>query len=279
MPPTRSLSVGFLIRFSSSCPCAVLMSITPRSAIVRHASASASVPTSSTMITSGMWFSTASIMTRCCWLGSGTCIRRAEPMAGCGTSPSPPISLEVSTMTTRFRKSSLSTRAISRITVVLPTPGRPRKRMLSLASSRSWTISMCPVTARPTRQVRPTTFPLRLRMQLIRCKVPSTPARLSPPNSPKASQAASRSSQDTSSSHRISDSPSPRKRASGRRPMSRMTSSRVERCGWLITRSRMRGGKTPIIASMSSCTITLPSSSATTWSLLPEMAAAAAIGT
>lgn len=128
-----------------------------------------------------------------------TCMRRALPMAGCGTSPSPPISLEVSTMTTRLCSSSGgtvaegegrwrckgerasggkasgappaaqhiaaqlcrsrqarvhsrsglkapapapaaagacpgaglspdSTRAISRMTVVLPTPGRPRNR-------------------------------------------------------------------------------------------------------------------------------------------------------
>ena len=35
----------------------------------------------------------------------------------------------VSTMTTRLCKSSASTRAISLITVVLPTPGRPKKRM------------------------------------------------------------------------------------------------------------------------------------------------------
>ena len=41
-------------------------------------------------------------ITLCCCEGSGTCMRRAPPMAGCGTSPSPPISLEVSTMTTRF---------------------------------------------------------------------------------------------------------------------------------------------------------------------------------
>lgn len=101
-------------------------------------------------------------MTLCCWDGSGTCIRRAPPMAGWGTSPSPPISLDVSTITcanrlhpyiphpsrhflpqanqsedlvraegvhtTRFFKSSDRMRAISRITVVLPTPGRPRKR-------------------------------------------------------------------------------------------------------------------------------------------------------
>ena len=67
-------------------------------------------------------------MTLCCMLGSGTCMRRAPPMAGWGTSPSPPISLEVSTITTRLWSSSDSTRAISRITVVLPTPGLPRKR-------------------------------------------------------------------------------------------------------------------------------------------------------
>jgi hypothetical protein len=135
------------MRFSSSCPCAVPTSCTPRSAMLRQASASASVPISSTMTTSGlhkgpdstcqegtraqpeptcalysmwpwhvcpqaggraflyacrsdsahMWFSTASTMTRCCCDGSGTCMRRAPPMAGCGTSPSPPISLEVST--------------------------------------------------------------------------------------------------------------------------------------------------------------------------------------
>jgi hypothetical protein len=35
-----------------------------------------------------------------------TCMRRAPPMAGCGTSPSPPISLEVSTITTRLCSSS-----------------------------------------------------------------------------------------------------------------------------------------------------------------------------
>jgi hypothetical protein len=60
-----------------------------------------------------MWFSTASIMTWCCRAASGTCMRRAPPMAGCGTSPSPPISFEVSTMTTRRPRSSDSTRAIS----------------------------------------------------------------------------------------------------------------------------------------------------------------------
>jgi hypothetical protein len=44
-----------LMRFSSSCPCAVPTSCTPRSAMLRQASASASVPISSTMTTSGLW--------------------------------------------------------------------------------------------------------------------------------------------------------------------------------------------------------------------------------
>jgi hypothetical protein len=47
-----------------------------------------------------------------------TCIRRACPTHGCGTSPSPAISLDVSTMSTLHR--SASTRAASRTTVVFP---------------------------------------------------------------------------------------------------------------------------------------------------------------
>ena len=54
-----------------------------------------------------------------------TCMRRARPMPACAMSPSPPISLEVSTITTRLLCASDSNRAISRITVVFPTPGRP----------------------------------------------------------------------------------------------------------------------------------------------------------
>ena len=46
MPPTKSDNVGFLIRLSSRRPWAVAMRVTPRSAMVRHASASASVPIS-----------------------------------------------------------------------------------------------------------------------------------------------------------------------------------------------------------------------------------------
>mmetsp|Transcript_45619 Transcript_45619/g.87249 ORF Transcript_45619/g.87249 Transcript_45619/m.87249 type:complete len:305 (+) Transcript_45619:729-1643(+) len=230
-PPTRSDSVGFLMRFSRSCPCAVPTSCTPRSAMVRQASASASVPISSTMITSGMWFSTASIITRCCSDGSATCMRRAPPIAGWGTSPSPPISLEVSTMTTRLFSSSESTRASSRITVVLPTPGRPRKRMESLPSNKSRIISTCPVTERPTRHVRPTMFPRRLRMQLMRCKVPGIPALLSPPNSPMDPVASASSSSEISSSRRNCTADAPRKRASGLRPRSNTTSNSSARSG------------------------------------------------
>lgn len=73
-------------------------------------------------------------MTWCCLDASATCIRRAPPMAWCGTSPSPPISLEVSTITTRLCSSSERVRAISRMAVVLPTPGRPRNRTGRLAA-------------------------------------------------------------------------------------------------------------------------------------------------
>ena len=95
-PPTRSFSVGFFRRFSSVCPCAVAIICTPRCEMVRAACASSSVPISSTTITSGVWFCTASMSTWCCESGLGTCMRRAAPMPGCGMSPSPPISFEVS---------------------------------------------------------------------------------------------------------------------------------------------------------------------------------------
>lgn len=54
-----------------------------------------------------------------------------------------------------------------------------------------------PDTARPTRQVRPTTAPLRLRRALMRCSVPGMPALLSLPNSPTVVAAASSSSRHT----------------------------------------------------------------------------------
>src|SRR6266487_1983501 len=56
-------------------------------------------------------------------------------------SPSPPISFEVSTMTTRLRSSSASRRAHSRSIVVLPMPGRPSSRMLWPLTTMSQMIS------------------------------------------------------------------------------------------------------------------------------------------
>mmetsp|Transcript_4807 Transcript_4807/g.13885 ORF Transcript_4807/g.13885 Transcript_4807/m.13885 type:complete len:208 (+) Transcript_4807:1659-2282(+) len=207
-----------------------------------------------------MWFSTASIITRCCCEGSGTCILLAPPIAGCGTSPSPPISLLVSMMTTRLCNSSLSTLAISRITVVLPTPGLPKKRIELGESTISRIMSTCPVTALPTRQVRPTIAPRRLRIAEIRCSVPSTPARLSPPKSPSADAACSKSSCVITSSRRYSPPffP-PKKRASGRRPRSNTTSSSSERCGWQATCLLIFSGSTHSNESRSSRTITEPS--------------------
>ena len=195
-----------MMMFSSSLPCAVAISVTPRSAMVRAAAASRSVPISSMMMTSGMWFSTASIITACCSSGAGTCIRRALPMPGCGMSPSPAISLEVSTTITRLFSSSAMKRATSRSIVVLPTPGRPRSRTLCSVRTRSSMMRIVPKTARPTRQVRPTMRRLRLRMQEMRCSVRSMPARLSLVKSPMRSTTYSMSSSDTSCSLRIASS-------------------------------------------------------------------------
>jgi hypothetical protein len=47
MPPTRSTRLGFLMMLSSSVPCAVAISCTPRCEMVRAACVSASVPISS----------------------------------------------------------------------------------------------------------------------------------------------------------------------------------------------------------------------------------------
>ena len=113
-------------------------------------------------------------------------------------SPSPPISFDVSTMTTRLFASSASTRATSRSIVVLPTPGRPSRRMLFPLITRSSMMRIVPYTARPMRQVSPTTFPRRLRMAEMRCSVRSMPARLSSPNSPTRAMTKSRSSSVTS---------------------------------------------------------------------------------
>ncbi len=168
IPPIRSDRVGLSIRLSSVLPWAVPMSWTPRSAIVRAAWASSSVPISSMTMTWGMWFSTASIITSCCRAGVRTCIRRALPMAGWGMSPSPAISFDVSTTTTRLPRSSARTRAASRSIVVLPMPGRPMMRIDFPVPTKSLMISIVPYTARPIRHVSPTIFPVRLRIALMR---------------------------------------------------------------------------------------------------------------
>ncbi len=252
MPPMRSERVGLSMRLSRLLPCAVPMSCTPRSAIVRAAWASSSVPISSMTMTSGMWFSTASIITACCRSGVRTCMRRARPMPGCGMSPSPAISLEVSTMTTRLSRSSARTRAASRSIVVLPMPGRPMMRIDWPDSTRSSMISMVPKTALPTRQVRPTTLRLRLRMALIRCSVRSMPARLSSPKEPTWSTTYWMSSGVISRSTRTSSPPAPPKRASGRRPRSMTTSMTSGRRGISRRRSASCGGRASSRASRSS---------------------------
>mmetsp|Transcript_66386 Transcript_66386/g.110923 ORF Transcript_66386/g.110923 Transcript_66386/m.110923 type:complete len:276 (+) Transcript_66386:1904-2731(+) len=208
------------------------------------------------IMTSGMWFSTASIMTRCCSCGDWTCMRRAEPMAGWGMSPSPPISFEVSTITTRILYTSDSCRATSRKTVVLPTPGGPRKRMEVGVSKRSLMMSTRPEVARPTRQVSPIMPPNRLRMALMRCSVPGRPARLSPPKAPRRRSAVSSSSAVTIFSRRLSSPLTPPKRAKGCRPRSNTTSSRLERLGWLASVARTSFGSTCSSDSMSSSTCT-----------------------
>ena len=157
-------------------------------------------------------------------------------------SPSPAISLLVSTITTRFATSSLRTRALSRRSVVLPTPGRPRSRTLCPASMTSRTMSTVPNTARPTRSVRPMTSPARLRIAEIRCSVRSIPARLSFPNVPTRLVTCSMSSRVTNRSD--SRTTRPENLASGSRPRSSTTSSSPSRSGCSSICRRVSGGST-----------------------------------
>ena len=76
------------------------------------------------------------------------------------------------------------------------------KPSCGLPSRMSRIMSTWPVTALPTRHVRPTTVPFLLRMALMRCRVPCTPALLSLPKSPTACSAAFRSSQVICTAHR-----------------------------------------------------------------------------
>ena len=201
-------------------------------------------------MTWGMWFSTASIITSCWSDGVRTCIRRALPMAGCGMSPSPAISLEVSTTTTRLPRSSARTRAASRSIVVLPMPGRPMIRIDFPVSTKSVMISIVPYTARPMRQVSPTILPLRLRMALMRWSVRSMPARLSSPNEPMCSTTKAMSASSISRSRSMTSESG--KRASGRRPRSMTTSISASRSGRAWTAATISGGRDESRASRSS---------------------------
>mmetsp|Transcript_30272 Transcript_30272/g.88555 ORF Transcript_30272/g.88555 Transcript_30272/m.88555 type:complete len:217 (-) Transcript_30272:200-850(-) len=163
------------------------MSCTPRWLMVRAASTSCGVDISSTMITSGLWFSTASRIRVCCKLGLPTGIQRALPMAGWGSSPSPAISHVLSTTTTFSRLSSAKVRAISRRHVVFPTPGRPMSSndclrwAISIKNVFHAMVAISPLVALPTRTATPKTFSgnrMGCVIKLIRCNVPAMPRRL-----------------------------------------------------------------------------------------------------
>ena len=100
---------------------------------------------------------------------TGTCIRRARPMAGWGISPSPAISLGI------YNHHPLGTRPPTPGLFPqhggLADPGLPSSRMLLPVSMTSRMMSMVPKTARPTRQVRPMISPCLLRMADIRCGI------------------------------------------------------------------------------------------------------------
>ena len=155
-------------------------------------------------------------------------------------SPSPAISLLVSTTTTRLPMSSASTRAASRSIVVLPIPGRPMIRIDFPVSTKSLMISIVPNTARPIRQVSPTILPLRLRIALIRWSVRSMPARLSSPNVPMCSTTKAMSASSISRSSRLTSESG--KRASGRRPRSMTTSISADFSGRAWTAATISGG-------------------------------------
>mmetsp|Transcript_13547 Transcript_13547/g.44234 ORF Transcript_13547/g.44234 Transcript_13547/m.44234 type:complete len:362 (+) Transcript_13547:217-1302(+) len=125
-PPIRPRSALFCTSLRRS-PCAEATIRTPRALQVRAASTSSVRPISSITITSGVWFCTPSTITWPCSLREWTCIRRACPTHGWGTSPSPAISFDVSTISTLHR--SASTRAASRTTVVLPLIRTERERV------------------------------------------------------------------------------------------------------------------------------------------------------
>ena len=74
-------------------------------------------------------------------------------------SPSPAISLDVSTTTTRFANSSATRRDISRSFVVFPTPGGPQNKILLPIVQKSFMQEIVPVITRPILHVNPIILP------------------------------------------------------------------------------------------------------------------------
>ena len=98
-------------------------------------------------------------------------------------SPSPAISFEVSTITTRLPSSSATNLEISLNFVVLPTPGRPKNKILLFIMQISFIQAIVPVTTLPILQVRPIILPCLFLIALILWSVPGIPERLSDVNS------------------------------------------------------------------------------------------------
>mmetsp|Transcript_14155 Transcript_14155/g.48784 ORF Transcript_14155/g.48784 Transcript_14155/m.48784 type:complete len:229 (+) Transcript_14155:492-1178(+) len=184
----RSLS---FITSGSVVPCTVATRRTPRCVTVRAASTSCTVLSSSTITTCGLWFSTASLRISAWSPGRDTGIHRAEPIEGCGESPSPAISHVLSTTTTLRDSWSLSRRESSLSTVVFPTPGLPTSSTLLCRPSSTRKRAMrstVPCTTRPILAATPMTrsgWKLGCVITLRRCSVPSIPLRLwlGPPSS------------------------------------------------------------------------------------------------
>mmetsp|Transcript_25441 Transcript_25441/g.33222 ORF Transcript_25441/g.33222 Transcript_25441/m.33222 type:complete len:216 (+) Transcript_25441:266-913(+) len=157
IPPTSPFSCGFRTR-ECRFPWALAKIRTSRSLTVLAAPTSCGRPISSMMMMSGVWFCNVSIMTLSCSLIFGTIILLANPTEGCTISPSPAISFDVSTITTCSQVDACDNfRAISRIIVVFPQPGRPKMRTagLSIWSKRMSSImSAFPLIDRPTLIVK-----------------------------------------------------------------------------------------------------------------------------
>eukprot|EP00965_Chrysotila_dentata_P216288 6189288-Pleurochrysis_carterae.AAC.2 len=117
----------------------------------------------------------------------GNSLKRLTHTGLCGMIPSPAISFEVSTMIVVSR--SARSAAAARMIVVFPEPGSPSTSTDCLVPSRVSTImSALLVKERPILMVKPAVLPSRLMIALIRCSVPSIPARWSEPKSPTCSK-------------------------------------------------------------------------------------------